>query len=91
MAASLPPSLKESVENTKVDYRQLGKSGLRISVPIFGCMSFGDPKAQSWALDEDEVKLATSNSPMCVSAIDTHGFPDYIRRFRSSRRLMIGD
>lgn len=52
---NLPPSLKESVENSKCEYRQLGKSGLRISVPIFGCMSFGDSRAQSWALDEDEV------------------------------------
>lgn len=57
MAAYLPPSLKESLENTKVEYRQLGKSGLRISVPIFGCMSFGDSKGQSWALDEEEVRF----------------------------------
>lgn len=57
MAAYLPPSLKGSLENTKVEYRQLGKSGLRISVPIFGCMSFGDSKAQSWALDEEEVRF----------------------------------
>ncbi|RYP64155.1 hypothetical protein DL771_008891 [Monosporascus sp. 5C6A] len=54
MTTNLPPSLKESVENSKCEYRQLGKSGLRISVPIFGCMSFGDSKAQSWAVDEEE-------------------------------------
>lgn len=52
--ADLPASLKESLENSKVEYRQLGKSGLRVSVPIFGCMSFGDPKAQQWAVDEEE-------------------------------------
>ena len=33
--------IAESIEATKVDYRRLGNSGLRVSVPIFGCMSFG--------------------------------------------------
>lgn len=32
----MPKSLKESFENTKAEYVQLGKSGLRVSVPIFG-------------------------------------------------------
>ncbi|KAF3064204.1 Versiconal hemiacetal acetate reductase [Daldinia childiae] len=50
---TLPLSLKESLDNTKVEYRRLGTSGLKISVPIFGCMSFGDTKAQSWAVDEE--------------------------------------
>ncbi len=59
MAANIPLSLKESVENTKCEYRQLGKSGLRISLPIFGCMSFGDPKSLSWVIGEDEVSLAS--------------------------------
>lgn len=54
---SLPESLKQSVEATKVDYRRLGKSGLKISVPVFGCMSFGDSKALPWAIDEEEVIL----------------------------------
>jgi hypothetical protein len=55
MAKELPPGLKESVENSKCEYRRLGKSGLRISVPIFGCMSFGSSSTLSWAIDEDEV------------------------------------
>jgi hypothetical protein len=42
--------LKES----KAEYRQLGKSGLRVSVPIFGCMSFGDKKWQPWVIEEEE-------------------------------------
>ena len=33
--------IAESIEATKVDYKRLGNSGLRVSVPIFGCMSFG--------------------------------------------------
>lgn len=38
----------------KAEYRQLGKSGLRVSVPIFGCMSFGDKRWQKWVIEEDE-------------------------------------
>lgn len=34
-------TLKESQEATKVEYRRLGNSGLKVSVPILGCMSFG--------------------------------------------------
>ncbi|KAB5542851.1 aldo/keto reductase [Coniochaeta sp. 2T2.1] len=51
---SIPASLKESLDNTKCEYRRLGNSGLRISVPIFGCMSLGDPKAQDWAIAEED-------------------------------------
>ncbi|KAK1689628.1 aldo/keto reductase [Colletotrichum godetiae] len=50
----LPARLKEGIESTKVEYRQLGKSGLRVSVPIFGCMSFGDSRTIGWALNEEE-------------------------------------
>ncbi|KAJ4152287.1 hypothetical protein NW754_004082 [Fusarium falciforme] len=51
---NLPPRLKESLEASKCEYRQLGKSGLRISVPIFGCMSFGDKRTLPWVIGEDE-------------------------------------
>ncbi|KAF7524923.1 hypothetical protein G7054_g11283 [Neopestalotiopsis clavispora] len=54
MASNVPASLKESVENSKCEYRRLGKSGLRISVPILGCMSFGDPKSLPWSLPEEQ-------------------------------------
>ncbi|KAI7787344.1 aldo keto reductase [Diaporthe eres] len=50
----LPPKLKESLANSKCEYRQLGKSGLRVSVPIFGCMSFGDLRTLPWAIGEEE-------------------------------------
>jgi hypothetical protein len=39
--AGLPSSLAKSIEETKVSYAQLGKSGLRVSIPILGAMSFG--------------------------------------------------
>ncbi|KAF2129329.1 aldo-keto reductase-like protein [Dothidotthia symphoricarpi CBS 119687] len=42
--------LKES----KADYKQLGKSGLRVSVPILGAMSFGSSKWLPWVIEEEE-------------------------------------
>ncbi|KAF2083378.1 Aldo/keto reductase [Saccharata proteae CBS 121410] len=52
--ASLPSSLQKSIDSTKVAYRNLGKSGLRVSVPIFGCMSFGHKDWQPWVVDDEE-------------------------------------
>ncbi|KAF1813177.1 Aldo/keto reductase [Eremomyces bilateralis CBS 781.70] len=43
-----------SVEETKVEYRRLGKSGLRVSVPILGAMSFGTSNWLNWVKDEDK-------------------------------------
>lgn len=40
--AGIPESLRASVESTKVSYKQLGSSGLRVSIPILGAMSFGE-------------------------------------------------
>ena len=42
---------------TAVEYKQLGKCGLRVSVPILGAMSFGDSRWQKWVIGEDEVCL----------------------------------
>ncbi|USP76108.1 uncharacterized protein yc1106_03382 [Curvularia clavata] len=42
--------LKES----KAEYRRLGKSGLRVSVPILGAMSIGSSKWQPWVIEEAE-------------------------------------
>lgn len=46
----------ESIAQTKAHYKRLGKSGLRVSVPIFGAMSFGHPDWQPWVLDEEKVQ-----------------------------------
>jgi hypothetical protein len=51
---SYKKSLEDSISASKAEYKQLGKSGLRISVPILGAMSFGDPEWQSWVLDEEK-------------------------------------
>lgn len=42
----------------QAEYRQLGKSGLRVSVPILGAMSFGDKRWQPWVIEEDKVRSA---------------------------------
>ncbi|KAI4090895.1 MAG: hypothetical protein LQ344_004422 [Seirophora lacunosa] len=36
------------------EYKQLGKSGLRVSVPILGAMSFGDKRWAPWVIEEDQ-------------------------------------
>ncbi|KKZ58611.1 alcohol dehydrogenase [[Emmonsia] crescens] len=50
----LPSTLKTSVESSKAEYTQLGKSGLRASVPIFGTMSLARSKWSKWVKNEDQ-------------------------------------
>ncbi|KAL1591700.1 CSG1/SUR1-like protein [Paraconiothyrium brasiliense] len=38
----------------KMEYVNLGKSGLKVSKVILGAMSYGDPKWQEWVLDEEQ-------------------------------------
>ncbi|KAK5016958.1 NADP-dependent oxidoreductase domain-containing protein [Cryomyces antarcticus] len=45
---------KEASNVPLAGYKQLGKSGLRVSVPILGAMSFGDKRWQDWVIEEDE-------------------------------------
>jgi hypothetical protein len=56
-APALPQSLKESVEKSKAEYVNLGKSGLRVSIPILGAMSIGHPEWAPWVLDEEKVLI----------------------------------
>ncbi|KAK0471503.1 NADP-dependent oxidoreductase domain-containing protein, partial [Armillaria novae-zelandiae] len=42
-----------TLKPTPVQYHQLGSSGLRVSEPILGAMSFGSPKWLDWVLDEE--------------------------------------
>ena len=53
---TVPESLKRSVEASKAEYKRLGRSGLRVSIPILGAMSFGNARWMDWVLDEDEVR-----------------------------------
>jgi aryl-alcohol dehydrogenase-like predicted oxidoreductase len=54
MSSNEVVSVDDLLKESKAEYRQLGKSGLRVSVPILGAMSFGDKKWLPWVLDEDE-------------------------------------
>jgi aryl-alcohol dehydrogenase-like predicted oxidoreductase len=57
MAPGDRDAIKKSVEATKAEYKQLGKCGLRVSVPIFGAMSFGSPgKLESSKRQKDQRK-----------------------------------
>ncbi|KAF5388331.1 hypothetical protein D9615_000800 [Tricholomella constricta] len=40
--------------SAKAHYARLGKTGLRVSAPILGCMSIGDPAWNPWVLSEDK-------------------------------------
>jgi len=50
----MPQSLADSVKNSKAQYVNLGKSGLKISIPIFGTMSIGDPEWIDWVEGEEK-------------------------------------
>ncbi|KAK8161262.1 aldo-keto reductase [Phyllosticta citrichinensis] len=51
---SIPPSLATSIASTNVVYKQLGRSGLRVSVPILGAMSIGHKAWQPWVVDSED-------------------------------------
>jgi aryl-alcohol dehydrogenase-like predicted oxidoreductase len=53
MADMNDPFLR-SVSETKAQYVRLGKSGLYVSVPILGAMSFGSKDWQPWVIEEEE-------------------------------------
>lgn len=53
-APPIPASLQRSVNATKVEYVQLGSSGLRVSSPILGTMGIGSKDWMDWVIEEDE-------------------------------------
>ncbi|RYN43345.1 Aldo-keto reductase [Alternaria arborescens] len=42
------------LQESKAEYKRLGKSGLKVSVPILGAMSIGSSKWQPWVIEEEE-------------------------------------
>ncbi|KAJ0103971.1 hypothetical protein J7T55_010988 [Diaporthe amygdali] len=52
--AWLPESVVRSLDETKAEYRTLGRSGLRVSVPIVGCMSIGSPEWADWVIGPEK-------------------------------------
>ncbi|TFK63838.1 Aldo/keto reductase [Pluteus cervinus] len=57
---------------TEVEYRQLGKSGLRVSVPILGGGSFGTKDWMAWQMEEEEAfELLKAAWDKGINTIDT--------------------
>jgi aryl-alcohol dehydrogenase-like predicted oxidoreductase len=55
-----------------VEYRTLGKSGLKVSVPILGAMSFGSSKWGPWVLDEEPaLEIMKAAWDLGINTIDT--------------------
>jgi len=55
-----------------VEYSRLGNSGLRVSVPILGAMSFGSDKWGPWVINEDNaMPLLKAAWGRGVTTIDT--------------------
>ncbi|THH07404.1 hypothetical protein EW146_g9328 [Bondarzewia mesenterica] len=53
-------------------YRSLGKSGLRVSVPVLGGMAFGSPKWAPWTLDEEKsLEVLKAAWDLGINTIDT--------------------
>lgn len=53
----VPESLQKSLDATKVEYVRLGNSGLRVSLPILGCMGLsmtGTSPYANWLLNKEE-------------------------------------
>ncbi|GAA6006443.1 hypothetical protein JCM11491_004962 [Sporobolomyces phaffii] len=42
------------MEQPKAKYVRLGSSGLKVSLPILGCMSYGDKRWANWVIQGDE-------------------------------------
>lgn len=51
----VPESLRYSISRTKVTYRNLGNSGLRVSNPILGGLHIGSSDWFPWVLNEEQV------------------------------------
>ncbi|EJD03438.1 Aldo/keto reductase [Fomitiporia mediterranea MF3/22] len=63
---------KTETTQPPVEYRRLGNSGLRVSVPILGAMSFGSSKWLPWVINEDEaLPLLKAAWDRGVTTIDT--------------------
>ncbi|KAF3916153.1 hypothetical protein AA313_de0204166 [Arthrobotrys entomopaga] len=52
--AGIPKYVQEGLDATKATYRQVGQSGLYVSVPILGAMSMGTKKWQDWVIEEED-------------------------------------
>jgi len=70
--------MSETAQTTKkMPYVRLGKSGLKVSKIILGCMSYGDSGWQEWVLGEKEgiehIKFAYALSIRLFALLCSHG------------------
>lgn len=49
-------SIQMTVNHSKAEYKQLGRHGLRVSVPILGSMGLGSSEWLPWVLDKEQVR-----------------------------------
>lgn len=72
----IPPGLQKSLDETKCDYKPVGHSGLRVSVPIIGCMSIGNPEWANWVVGPEKalplLKAAYDRGVNTVCCPDTN-------------------
>lgn len=57
---AIPKSVTDSVSATKVEYKQVGRSGLWVSNPILGTLGIGDRRWMDWLLEEEDVNYFVS-------------------------------
>ncbi|KAJ5107425.1 NADP-dependent oxidoreductase domain-containing protein [Penicillium angulare] len=97
----LPPSLQKSVDETKVEYCQVGSSGLRVSLPILGALSFGTPQPVApWLLDEEaSMEVLKAAYDRGINTLDTSNvysngqseeiIGKFIQKFNIPRQKMV--
>ncbi|KZV98831.1 Aldo/keto reductase [Exidia glandulosa HHB12029] len=83
-----------------VVYRQLGKSGLRVSLPIIGAMSFGHKDWAPWVIEEEQsIEVLKAAWDRGVTTIDTanvysHGVSEqiiakFIKKYNIPRQKLL--
>ncbi|KAG9017564.1 hypothetical protein FRB90_000769 [Tulasnella sp. 427] len=65
-------SSTDASQVSNMPYVRLGKSGLKVSKIILGCMSYGTPEWQGWVLEEEEaLKHIKTAYDLGINAFDT--------------------
>lgn len=67
----VPASIQKSVNDTKVEYVRVGSSGLRVSTPILGAMSFGSKQWMPWVLEEEALEVLKAAYDRGINTWDT--------------------
>jgi len=59
-------------DNFQMQYKRLGRTGLKVSRICLGCMNFGDPKWRNWVLPKDKgMQLVKSAWELGINFFDT--------------------